>query len=49
LSPRIFKENSEDAEKVFWPIHSISGSLKINQLQTKENQKMPEFGVYRQP
>jgi len=31
------------------PIDTILGSLKINKLKAMENQKMLEFGVFRQP
>jgi hypothetical protein len=37
------------SKKCPWSIHAISGPLKINMLQSMENHKMIEFGVFRQP
>jgi len=37
------------SKKAPWLLHTIPGSLKIKKLQAMENQKMIEFGVFRQP
>jgi hypothetical protein len=43
-----FRNLARLSKKAPWLLHAISGSLKIKKLQTMENQKMIEFGVFRQ-
>jgi hypothetical protein len=49
LSLRNCKPIARLSKKAPWLFRAVSGSLKSKKLQAIENQKMIEFGVFRQP